>query len=999
MEGLLNGTSDLVGNAFASEQSLQPESHVPGSGVSTPLSTNEGDPERRRRARHLLILLRDELQNIAREKEAQNRPPEPRTPFDNDSDIPIADQELQDAGAAAFNKVEKQLTTLDRELRHFRNSVRKLGSSARILSSSFHLRDRLANILFLFRENAANLFPRKVKNVSLDSPNLHRSQSSRNNARTAALLHPITHTVVQALEIDELPNELQSFAADINIFLHCLNEFPEFTDENMNAAIFSCEQDLTYWASCLKAYAGQFQYPAVRQYIHDISSDLGEHLQHIASAIRLFIENGVPTILFTQKHVAANLLNLSTVATLFSGVTVTTLQFSFEDVGTPLGDSVNGFWFMSLVFSIGAGCQQLARADMEASNVPFPKSSSTRMAVACFSAGLVLFTFSSNQNPITSIITTVLSGFSCFGLLAVSAWFLSERWVFHTHNGQKWLADSLSESGITFSFVPGITWLMRIQKDTVRRLVLRGLQSFIKFLETLCSKVQSAEIDEEIQVDVEAPSVASVHSPRISRSFSLARQTTLPSINISFSGTGSQTHGSHSQLAVASLAPVPVSLRPLTPVPPLPNSIARRRWHNAVQSYGPDSVKDVQPPMRTPPMRVAHMSSALRDLKVSETLNIHQALIRDLQFSPDGRMLATASWDHTATIYKVGTSFEPHRVLAHPNGFIGALSWSPTGHMLLTRLQRGFKLWDEDGVCRKTVDRKASVQSISWFPRGEALLSVENGALNRLDLNGNATNTYVLDDIQIRRATITPDGTRALCVGTLLAPGGIHPDKSRSEKQIFVYNLGTREVEARAPVLRDIGNIKMSKRKQVALVTYEDQSPPQLWELESPDVHDSNCTRLILRQTYMPNSKAPLAIAGTCQFGGKDERLVISVGKGNEVHIWDRNSAQLLYQGVTQEGSCETTCFAWNQGYESLMFAAGSVDGAVTILAAPEISSAKIYKADIGEHPRRVLPQPSGLKDIAESTSGLSVEQQTNPRLSLALDEDYEDARGLGTVG
>lgn len=123
--------------------------------------------------------------------------------------------------------------------------MRKLGSSARILSSSFHLRDRLANILFLFRENAANLFPRKVKKFSLDSPNLPRSQIGRSNARATALLHPINHTVMQALDITELPNELQSFATDVAVFLHCLNEFPEFTDENMNAAIFSCEQDLT----------------------------------------------------------------------------------------------------------------------------------------------------------------------------------------------------------------------------------------------------------------------------------------------------------------------------------------------------------------------------------------------------------------------------------------------------------------------------------------------------------------------------------------------------------------------------------------------------------------------------------------------------------------------------------------------------------------------------------------------------------------------------------
>ena len=127
--------------------------------------------------------------------------------------------------------------------------MRKLGSSARILSSSFHLRDRLANILFLFRENAAGLFPRKVRSFTLDSPNLLRSQSSRNNARGAALFHPITHTVIQALDIEELPNELQSFATDIAIFLHCLNEFPEFTDEAVNASIVAFEGDLKVCAA------------------------------------------------------------------------------------------------------------------------------------------------------------------------------------------------------------------------------------------------------------------------------------------------------------------------------------------------------------------------------------------------------------------------------------------------------------------------------------------------------------------------------------------------------------------------------------------------------------------------------------------------------------------------------------------------------------------------------------------------------------------------------
>lgn len=74
----------------------------------------------------------------------------------------------------------------------------------------------------------------------------------------------------------------------------------------------------------------------------------------------------------------------------------------------------------------------------------------------------------------------------------------------------------------------------------------------------------------------------------------------------------------------------------------------------------------------------------------------------------------------------------------------------------------------------------------------------------------------------------------------------------------------------------------------------------------------------------------------------------------------------------------------------------------MTVLSAPEISSSKIYKADISEHPKRVLPQPSELKDIAESSSlagpSLSADQRSNTRLSFVSDEESVDARGLGTV-
>lgn len=82
--------------------------------------------------------------------------------------------------------------------------------------------------------------------------------------------------VFDKLDPEEFPTQIGKLAHDVITFLHCLNEFPEFTDEAVNASIVAFEGDLKvcrfqgvyltfskktdvvwkYWASCLKAYEG-----------------------------------------------------------------------------------------------------------------------------------------------------------------------------------------------------------------------------------------------------------------------------------------------------------------------------------------------------------------------------------------------------------------------------------------------------------------------------------------------------------------------------------------------------------------------------------------------------------------------------------------------------------------------------------------------------------------------------------------------------------------------
>ena len=195
--------------------------------------------------------------------------------------IATVDEQLQVAGAEAFNRFQKyvlprpwglfliafssgesivstkRFTTLQQplwqlieltrlsQLRNFSNAARQLGSSVGILSSAFRLRECLAQILFIFRDNAADLFPRKVSRQQrecLVNPNL--MDRKRKAQRRKSSSGRVQANLEDTLDLESLPEHFENFAAALMSFLKCLNEFPEFTDEAVNTSIKSFEGDL-----------------------------------------------------------------------------------------------------------------------------------------------------------------------------------------------------------------------------------------------------------------------------------------------------------------------------------------------------------------------------------------------------------------------------------------------------------------------------------------------------------------------------------------------------------------------------------------------------------------------------------------------------------------------------------------------------------------------------------------------------------------------------------
>lgn len=176
---------------------------------------------------------------------------------------------------------------------------------------------------------------------------------------------------------------------------------------------------------------------------------------------------------FTQNHTGALFQNLSTVATFFSAVAATTLQYTYGDHSSHTQVAVNLLWVISLVFSLASAINSQLANHWRQSAFRSPRSRVpwwvyiwiTRTpliflisSVVAFSAGLVCFTFSVFGGTVIPIVTTVCTSFTYFVLLAVGIWSAGERYTFSRTGGKRWLTDLLQEAIRNPKRRPGISW-------------------------------------------------------------------------------------------------------------------------------------------------------------------------------------------------------------------------------------------------------------------------------------------------------------------------------------------------------------------------------------------------------------------------------------------------------------------------------------------------------------------------------------------------------------
>jgi|GEM_PF-3434755 len=154
--------------------------------------------------------------------------------------------------------------------------------------------------------------------------------------------------------------------------------------------------------------------------------------------------------------------------------------------------------------------------------------------------------------------------------------------------------------------------------------------------------------------------------------------------------------------------------------------------------------------------------ASLSPILSCKDIKAHKDSVNSVSFSPDGKLLASGSSDHTIKLWEVATG-KLLKTLEGHKGSVYSVSFSPDGKLLASgSYDKTIKLWEvASGKLLKTLEgHKGLVKSVSFSPDGKLLAS------------GSGDNTIKLWEVASGKLLKTLEGHKNYVISVSFSPDG-----------------------------------------------------------------------------------------------------------------------------------------------------------------------------------------------------------------------------------